>query len=413
MFPKRPESYSVYLLFRFCFSLLFSMATVLSIVYHLEVVKLDALQLVLVGTVLETACLVFEIPTGIVADLYSRRRSVLIGVFLYGVGFLMEGALPWFGTVLLAQVVWGCGDTFITGALEAWIASEEAGKPMDRVFMRGSQLGQLGGIAGVILGTLLGNLNLQLPIVMAGVLCLLFGAALLRMMPETNFSPALEERHGLLRDFASLFRLNLSFAKETPVLLALLGITLCGGLASEGFDRLSTAHFLKDTVMPEIGPLNSVTWFGIISLIGSGLGVIASQLLISRMEKRGTIRRTGLVMLASVGYILCLVLFAAGRNFWFMLIVFLLAGLARTIKEPVLTAWMNDYLDEKMRATVFSTSGQIDAFGQIIGGPMVGLIAQKASVSWGLGCTALLLLPALFLVPVAAKAGKKNGGQRT
>lgn len=410
MFPKRPESYSVYLLFRFCFSLLFSMATVLSIVYHLKVVKLDALQLVLVGTVLETACLVFEIPTGIVADLYSRRRSVLIGVFLYGVGFLMEGALPWFGTVLLAQVVWGCGDTFITGALEAWIASEEAGKPMDKVFMRGSQLGQLGGIAGVILGTLLGNIDLRLPILLAGTLCLLFGAALLRIMPETNFSPALEERHGLLRDFTSLFQLNLSFVKNAPVLLALLAITLCGGLASEGFDRLSTAHFLQDTVMPEIGPLNSVTWFGIISLIGSGLGVIASQLLISRMEKKGTICRTGLVMLASFGYILCLALFAAGRNFWFMLIVFLLAGLTRTVREPVLTAWMNDHVDEKMRATVFSANGQIDAFGQIIGGPIVGLIARKASVSWGLGCTALLLLPALFLVPVASKAGKKNGG---
>lgn len=386
------------------------MATVLSIVYHLEVVKLDALQLVLVGTVLETACLVFEIPTGIVADLYSRRRSVLIGVFLYGVGFLMEGALPWFGTVLLAQVVWGCGDTFITGALEAWIASEEAGKPMDKVFMRGSQLGQLGGIAGVILGTLLGNIDLRLPILLAGTLCLLFGAALLRIMPETNFSPALEERHGLLRDFTSLFQLNLSFVKNAPVLLALLAITLCGGLASEGFDRLSTAHFLQDTVMPEIGPLNSVTWFGIISLIGSGLGVIASQLLISRMEKKGTICRTGLVMLASFGYILCLALFAAGRNFWFMLIVFLLAGLTRTVREPVLTAWMNDHVDEKMRATVFSANGQIDAFGQIIGGPIVGLIARKASVSWGLGCTALLLLPALFLVPVASKAGKKNGG---
>ena len=63
---------------------------VLSIVYHLEVVQLDAFQLVLVGTVLETSCFLFEIPTGVVADLYSRRRSVLIGMFLYGLGFLME-----------------------------------------------------------------------------------------------------------------------------------------------------------------------------------------------------------------------------------------------------------------------------------------------------------------------------------
>lgn len=189
MFSKKPKAYSVYLFFRFCFSLLFSMATVLSMVYHLEVVGLDSFQLVLVGTVLETSCFLFEIPTGVVADLYSRRRSVLIGIFLYGAGFLMEGSLPWFGTVLLAQVVWGCGDTFLTGALEAWIASEEGGRPMDKVFLRGGQLAQTGGILGVIIGTLLGNLNLQLPIILAGALCLVLGIVLLRVMPEEHFPP--------------------------------------------------------------------------------------------------------------------------------------------------------------------------------------------------------------------------------
>ena len=66
MFSKNSKAYSVYLLFRFVFSLAASMATVLSIVYHLEVVQLDAFQLVLVGTVLETSsCFLFEIPTGV------------------------------------------------------------------------------------------------------------------------------------------------------------------------------------------------------------------------------------------------------------------------------------------------------------------------------------------------------------
>ena len=367
MFVKKTNAYSIYLLFRFSFSMLLSMATVLSVVYHLNVVRLNAFQLVLVGTVLETACFLLEIPTGVVADLYSRRRSVLIGIFLYGIGFVMEGALPWFATVLLAQIVWGCGDTFITGALEACIASEETGKPMDEVFLRGGQLAQLGSVVGVVSGTLLGNINLQLPLILAGVLYLLLGLVFTRIMPETNFSPALEERQGLL----------------------------------------STAHFLEDTVMPAIGLLNSVTWFGVMNLIGSTLGIFASQLLISHIEKRGTVSRTGLVMFTCAGYMICLALFALSRSFWFMLGVFLLAGLMRTMKEPVLTAWMNDHVDEKMRATVFSTSGQLDSFGQIIGGPIVGLVAQQASVSWGLVCTALLLLPALFLVPIAARARRQ------
>lgn len=212
----RFKAYPVYLLFKFCFSLLISMATVLSLVYHLEVVGLNAFQLVLVGTVLETACFILEIPTGVVADLYSRRRSILIGVFLYGIGFIMEGSLPWFGTVLLAQVVWGCGDTFISGALEAWIASEERERSMDHVFLRGGQISQAGSVLGVVLGTLFGNLDLRLPTVAAGVLFLIFGIVLIGIMPEANFSPTREKEKNLLSDIAGLFKVNLSFIKGAP-----------------------------------------------------------------------------------------------------------------------------------------------------------------------------------------------------
>ncbi len=404
----RLKAYPVYLLYKTCFSLLFSMATVLSLVYYSEVVGLNALQLVLVGTVLETACFILEVPTGVMADLYSRRRSVLTGVFLYGAGFLLEGSLPWFGTVLFAQVVWGCGDTFITGALEAWIASEEQERLMDQVFLRGDQAGHAGGIAGIVLGTLLGNLDLRLPIVTAGALFIVLGLVLVRIMPETNFSPAREKENSLLADMAGLFKVNLRFVKGAPVLLALLAITFCGGLASEGFDRLSTAHFLQDTVMPSFGPLGPVTWFGVMRLLGSGLNILAAQLLIAYMEKKGASSRTGVVFAASAGYILCLLLFAAGRSFWFVTGAFLLTGLMRSLREPVLTAWMNAHVEERMRATVFSTSGQLDALGQIIGGPIVGIAAQQGSVSWGLACTALLLLPALLLVPAAGRAGREK-----
>ena len=330
----------------------------------------------------------------------------MIGIFLYGAGFILEGSLPWFGTVLLAQIIWGCGDTFISGALEAWISSEERSRSMDKIFLRGAQIAQAGGILGVVLGTLLGNLDLQLPIVSAGILCLLLGLALLRIMPETNFSPAQEKGSNLFSDMLELFKVNLTFIKRAPVLLALLAITFCGGLASEGFDRLSTAHFLEDTLMPSLGLLNSVTWFGVMSLLGSALGILTSQVLITYLEKRGSASRTGVVFLTSAGYIAGLILFALGKSFWFVLVVYLITGLMRSLKEPILAAWMNEHVEEKMRATVFSTNGQLDAFGQIIGGPLVGLIAQQFSVSWGLICTALLLLPALFLLPIAGKTAK-------
>ncbi len=184
-------------------------------------------------------------------------------------------------------------------------------------------------------------------------------------------------------------------------MLALLLITFFGGLASEGFDRLSTAHFLEDTVMPSFGSLNSVTWFGIMSLLGSGLCILGTQFLIAWLEKRGTTSRTRVMFFTSAGYILFLLLFAVSKNFWLMFAGFLMARLMRGLKEPVLTAWMNDHADEKMRATVLSTNGQLDSFGQIIGGPLVGLAARQFSVSWGLICTALLLLPVFGLIKMA------------
>lgn len=402
------KAYSVFLLFRFWFSLLFSMATVLSLVYHLEIVGLNPFQLVVVGTVLETACFLLEIPTGIVADIYSRRHSVLIGLVLYGAGFVLEGAVPRFGAVLAAQVIWGCGDTFISGALEAWIGSEERTRPMEQVFLRGSQLSQAGSMVGMVLGTLLGSWSLQLPLVMAGLGCVVLAFALFWIMPETNFLPVPRQGKTLLLDMTGLFRINLCFLRKAPVLLALLAVVFCGGLGSEGFDRLSTAHFLEDSCLPSFWGWDRVTWFGLMGLLGSGLGILASQVLLVYLEKRGQSSRTGVVIATTVGYAVGLLLFALGRNFWFMLIFYLLTGSMRTLKEPILSAWMNEHIREDMRATVFSTSGQLDALGQIIGGPLVGLVAQYASVSWGLAVTALLLLPAWFLIPLAAKAETKR-----
>ena len=87
MFAKNSKAYSVYLLFRLSVPWRFLCPQCFPSCTTWRWCKLDAFQLVLVGTVQETSCFLFEMPTGVVADLYSRRRSVLIGMFLYGLGF--------------------------------------------------------------------------------------------------------------------------------------------------------------------------------------------------------------------------------------------------------------------------------------------------------------------------------------
>jgi MFS transporter, DHA3 family, tetracycline resistance protein len=110
-------------------------ATIAS-VYRIQTVGLNPLQLVLVGTVLELAILLFEVPTGVLADTYGRRRSVIAGFLLIGAGFSFEGAVPTFVTVLVAQIIWGVGYTFVSGALQAWIADEVGGRDLGRIYLR-------------------------------------------------------------------------------------------------------------------------------------------------------------------------------------------------------------------------------------------------------------------------------------
>lgn len=109
----------VYRLIYFIFGLSTLIILTIHVVYRVEVAELDALQLVLLGTALEVTIFLCEIPTGIVADVYSRRLSAIIGIGLIGAGRAVEGLLPVFLVILVAQIISGVGQTFISGALDA------------------------------------------------------------------------------------------------------------------------------------------------------------------------------------------------------------------------------------------------------------------------------------------------------
>src|SRR5262245_4326392 len=72
-------------------------------VYLINVAHLGALQLVLLGTIMEASIFLFEIPTGVVADTAGRRLSVIIGTVVMGVALMVTGAIPWFPALLASQ----------------------------------------------------------------------------------------------------------------------------------------------------------------------------------------------------------------------------------------------------------------------------------------------------------------------
>ncbi|MGM9535443.1 MAG: MFS transporter, partial [Intestinibacter sp.] len=245
------SAYKTYLLFSAITAMCFSLVATVMIVYHIETVHLNPLQLILVGTTLEVACFIFEIPTGIVADVYSRKLSIVIGVVLTGVGFILEGSISSFVFVLVAQIVWGLGSTFISGSVEAWIAEEEKDKDLDKIYIKGAQAGQIGSVIGIVLSTVIANLSVRLPIIVSGVLFIILALFLWLYMPENNFKSSAPEDLNTFKKMGYTFKSGLKFIKNKYICdfqSGILGLTVMGDIVLiPSYDDMLRPVVLEET----------------------------------------------------------------------------------------------------------------------------------------------------------------------
>src|ERR1700704_5647116 len=133
-------------------------------VYFVTVVGMSPLQLVLVGTFMELTIFICEVPTGIVADVVSRKLSIVIGYLVMGVAIVFCGvvAQPW--AVMAAWSVWGFGYTFTSGAIDAWLADEIGVENVRPVYLRSAQVSRLCALAAIGGSVALGLVSLRLPV---------------------------------------------------------------------------------------------------------------------------------------------------------------------------------------------------------------------------------------------------------
>ncbi|MCA9895416.1 MAG: MFS transporter, partial [Anaerolineae bacterium] len=132
---KHNDAFRVYMIFSFLWRFSLTLAFTVNMVYLVTVMHLDPLQMVLVGTALELSAFLFEVPTGVVADVYSRRLSVIVGMALMGLSFFVF-VVPSFLVILLSQVILGIGWTFISGAISAWLVDEIGEETAGQAFIR-------------------------------------------------------------------------------------------------------------------------------------------------------------------------------------------------------------------------------------------------------------------------------------
>ena len=295
---------------------------------------------------------------------------------------------------------WGLGATFTSGATQAWIADEVGEDRAGSAFMRGAQAGMIGGLVGIPLSAGFGSLSIQVPIVLGGALFVLLGFFLVIVMPEAGFTPGPSAG----REFGlRVLRDGMRLVRGRTILLVFMGIVAFDGLFSEGFDRLWTAHLLTNFTFPAAIHLKIVVWFALIKAASMLLSIAATEIARRWVRTRPSHAITRALFSMNAVIVAGMVVFALAGHLGVALAAYLAVRVLRGVAGPLITTWINPHIASEVRATVFSMSSQVNAIGQIAGGPVVGVIGSRGSLR------AAFVADAVFLAPVLLLLGRALG----
>lgn len=206
------NSKTLFILQRGIISLAMTMMMTAAIVYRIEDAQLIPYQLILLGTALEIAVIFFEVPTGIVADKYSRKLSVVLGFFIIGIGFLIELSSLKFVWIFIAQIVWGFGYTFISGALDAWVSDETKNQDIELTYIKGNSMSKWMTILGILGALAFGVIDIRLPMFIGALLFIITSFFLTFMMKETV------KPEKIMHSMVHQFRLGVKHIFKHPLL---------------------------------------------------------------------------------------------------------------------------------------------------------------------------------------------------
>ncbi|WP_391118590.1 MFS transporter [Psychrobacillus sp. L3] len=406
---KTKDPYLVYISTCFLSQLFFTIIFTVNLLYQVQTVKLDPLQLVLVGTVLELSVFLFEIPTGVVSDLKSRKLSMITGYLLIGFGFLVEGLFPYIIPVLLAQVAWGIGYTFTSGSQQAWIADEIGEERSSLAFIRGAKAGNLGQIIAIPLSIFIGYFMISLPIIIGGLCMVGLAIYLMIFMIEDNFKPL--NKLGRISTWENM-KGNMGkiilYSKASFIMRMLFLIALFVGFYSEGFDRLWMSHLLNVSNIGNFTDEKLVLILGGIQFIVVLISFAALHLM-NRSSIHQNLKHIYMsLFIGSLFVITSLIGFAFSTYVVGLLAFYILIQVTRKVMYPLEDIWLNKIIPESsIRATFFSVKGQVDAIGQIGGGPVIGLVASNFTIKTAIIVSAILLSPVLYLYKIIMKSSKE------
>jgi MFS family permease len=343
---------------------------------------------------------VFEVPTGVVADTFGRRTSYLLGAVTLFVATLLYLAL-WaidgpFWAWALVSIVLGLGFTFFSGATEAWLVDglsfTKYEGTMDAAFAKGQIAGGIAMLTGTVAGGVVAQLtNLGVPYVLRAITLALTVIVAFTSMRDVGFTP--QKSTSVLASMRTVLRASFDYGlRNPPVRWLMLASPFAAGVGIYAF------YAMQPYLLELYGRSDSYAIAGAAAAIVAGTQIVGGVLVpyLGRLCRR----RTTLLFLASAASAACLALIGLVQSFWPVLALLACWALLFAASIPVRQAFLNGLIPSEQRATVLSSDNLIGSAGGVVAQPALGKVADVWSyphsylVSAGVS---LLALPFVLL----------------
>jgi MFS family permease len=321
----------------------------------------------------------FEVPTGIVADTIGRRVSYLLGTltlmastFLYVLLWQLEAPLwEW----AIASMLLGLGFTFFSGAVEAWLvdaltATGYTGE-LETVFGRGQIVSGAAMLVGSVAGGFIARqTSLGVPFVLRGlVLIVMFGVAF-RLMHDVGFTP--EKGGRPLAEMRKIASNSVDYGWRVPAVKWLMVESLLtGGVGIYAF------YALQPYLLELYGDPQAYQVAGLVAAIVAGAqiagGIAAPH--IRRLFRR---RTTALIVTAGLS-VVALGLIGLVASFWAVIGLIVVWGLLFAATLPIRQTYLNGLIPSRQRATILSFDSMMSSSGGVWTQPLLG----RAADAWG------------------------------
>ncbi len=388
-----------YLTITFLFNLAMSLIWGIDTLFKMGA-GLDIMQVLLTNSAFTLGSMVFEIPTGVVADTVGRRVSLLLCLVTLFVTTLLYVAIAWrgwgFWAFMWVSVFLGLGYTFYTGAVDAWLvdALKATGyaEPLEPVFARGQMAFGAGMLVGTIGGGFLGQIHLYIPyLVRAAIVVPLFVLAWFRMQ-ELGYTPRALELRRVPAEMRRVFVEGMEYGLRHPVVRPVMLASLVS-MSFMIFGFYSWQRYFLDLLG------KNLVWVdGVISSL-VGVSLIAGNALVAPLS-RVVPTRAGLLALSVAIQAATAVACGLLSDFYGVVSLYLVYGIAVGIALPVKQAYLNAHIPSAQRATILSLDSMFANVGGVVGQSGWGWLARVRSIgeAWAYsGATLLLALPLYWL----------------